>query len=79
MRPMALPDRVRRPHSLNMRSTGESDGYRCSLCQRTVDADTRDRARHAWQPLIVCERCFFAADTAPDREKLGFSASIAAR
>ena len=31
--------------------------YRCDLCHRSVDAATRDRARHSWQPLIICERC----------------------
>jgi hypothetical protein len=36
--------------------------YRCDLCHRAVDADTRDRARRAWQPLIICERCIRDAD-----------------
>jgi hypothetical protein len=35
---------------------------RCDLCHRAVDADTRDRARRAWQPLIICERCIREAD-----------------
>jgi len=61
-----------------MKTMPDGDGYRCSLCQRTVDADTRDRARHAWQPLIVCERCFFATETMPDRDKPSFTASNAA-
>jgi hypothetical protein len=36
--------------------------YRCDLCHRAVDSDTRDRARRAWQPLIICERCIRDAD-----------------
>jgi len=36
--------------------------YRCDLCRRSVDEDTRERARRAWQPLIICERCILEAD-----------------
>lgn len=38
--------------------------YRCDLCRRSVDSDTRERARQAWQPLIICERCVRDAEAA---------------
>jgi hypothetical protein len=38
------------------------DLYRCDLCHRAVDDETIDRARQAWQPLIICERCVREAD-----------------
>jgi len=38
------------------------DLCRCDLCHRAVDADTRERARRAWQPLIICDRCVREAD-----------------
>ncbi len=44
-----------------MRKTYASELYRCDLCRGVVDADTRERARHAWQPMIICERCFVEA------------------
>ena len=46
---------------MNRATTNEL--YRCDLCHRSVDADTRDRARRAWQPLIICERCIRDADS----------------
>ena len=36
--------------------------FRCDVCRRLVDEDTRDRARRAWQPLIICEGCLRDAD-----------------
>jgi hypothetical protein len=45
-----------------MERTNSAAIYRCDLCHRGVDADTRDRARRAWQPLIICERCIRDAD-----------------
>jgi hypothetical protein len=45
-----------------MTRTTSPDLYRCDLCHRSVDADTRDRARHSWQPLIICELCVREAD-----------------
>jgi len=36
--------------------------FRCDVCRRLVDADTRDRARRAWQPLIICEGCLHDAE-----------------
>jgi hypothetical protein len=46
-----------------MQRVEAADLYRCDLCHRGVDADTRERARRAWQPLIICERCIREADT----------------
>jgi len=40
-----------------MHKINRDDLYRCALCHRSVDADTRSRARRAWQPLIICEPC----------------------
>lgn len=45
-----------------MNRTNSAELYRCDLCHRGVDPDTRDRARRAWQPLIICERCIRDAD-----------------
>jgi hypothetical protein len=45
-----------------MNRLSPDDLYRCDLCHRSVDSETRDRARQAWQPLIVCERCVREAD-----------------
>ena len=45
---------------MNRATTNEL--YRCDLCHRSVDADTRSRARRAWQPLIICEHCIRDAD-----------------
>jgi len=45
-----------------MNRVSTDDLYRCDLCHRSVDADTRNRARQAWQPLIICERCIREAD-----------------
>ena len=39
-----------------------NDLYRCDLCRGSVDAATIDRARHSWQPLIICERCVRGTD-----------------
>jgi hypothetical protein len=36
--------------------------YRCDLCHGTVDAETRDRARRVWQPLIICDGCVLEPD-----------------
>jgi hypothetical protein len=36
---------------------------RCDLCRRTVDTATRERARWAFQPLIICEACVREADS----------------
>jgi hypothetical protein len=38
-------------------ATSSADFFRRNICRRAVDADTRARARRAWQPLIVCEQC----------------------
>jgi hypothetical protein len=51
------------------------DLYRCDLCRGSVDNDTRERARHAWQPLIICERC--VRDAEAPRRQLAFAASAA--
>jgi hypothetical protein len=43
--------------------------FRCDLCRRPVDTDTSERARHAWQPLVICEQCVREADTkSPGRQ-----------
>jgi hypothetical protein len=47
--------------------------FRCDVCRRLVDEETRARAQRAWQPLIVCEKCVGEAETAwtmPQREQL---------
>ena len=47
--------------------------FRCDVCRRLVDEETRARARRAWQPLIVCEKCLGEAETAwtmPQQEQL---------
>jgi hypothetical protein len=31
--------------------------FRCDVCRRIVDDETRTRARRAWQPLIICDCC----------------------
>jgi hypothetical protein len=36
--------------------------FRCDVCRRVVDDETRDRARRAWQPLIICEGCLRDAE-----------------
>jgi len=36
--------------------------FRCDVCRRLVDEDTRARARRAWQPLIICDWCLREAD-----------------
>jgi hypothetical protein len=36
--------------------------FRCDVCRRLVDEDTCDRARRAWQPLIICEGCLRDAE-----------------
>ena len=41
-----------------------SELYRCDLCHRPVDAELRARARRAWQPLIICDRCIRDAGAA---------------
>ncbi|HYI22541.1 MAG TPA: hypothetical protein VEX62_07885 [Candidatus Limnocylindrales bacterium] len=41
--------------------------FRCELCHRVADADTTQRARQTWQPLIICERCLREADNQPTR------------
>ena len=46
-----------------MNRLSSADLYRCDLCHRSVDPETRDRARQAWQPLIICERCVREADS----------------
>jgi hypothetical protein len=49
-----------------MHKINPNDLYRCALCHRSVDADTRSRARRAWQPLIICVRCVLdAVEPAP--------------
>ena len=40
-----------------MNSWNSQDRYRCDLCRAAVDTETRERARRAWQPLIICDRC----------------------
>jgi len=40
-----------------------ADPVRCDLCRRTVDTETRERARWAFQPLIICEACVREADS----------------
>ena len=35
---------------------------RCGICHRIVSADTRERARWALEPLIVCDECVREAD-----------------
>ncbi len=39
--------------------------FRCDLCRRLVDGDTRERARRAFQPLIICEGCLRDAEARP--------------
>ena len=48
-----------------MRRMSANELYCCDLCHRSVDADTRDRARRVWQPLIICEPCIREAGTHP--------------
>ena len=56
----------------------DDDLYRCDLCHMTVDADTRARARRAWQPLIICDRCVRNADAQwSGARRLGAGASAA--
>jgi len=64
-RPMALWRVlvVIHPSSMNRKSTE----FRCELCHRVADADTTQRARQTWQPLIICERCLREADNQPTR------------
>jgi hypothetical protein len=57
-----VSDQRRVDESLAMRQMSGHDLYRCDLCHRSVDADTRDRARQSWQPLIICESCVREAD-----------------
>jgi len=52
-----------------MTQTMETEIYRCDLCHRSVDADTRRRARQVWQPMIICERCIITNDTPQRREE----------
>jgi hypothetical protein len=35
---------------------------RCAICRRSVDNATRERARWALEPLIVCDTCVREAD-----------------
>ena len=51
--------------------------FRCELCRRPVDDETRARARRAWQPLIVCNRCLRDAEVqcASPREPLSPAAA----
>jgi hypothetical protein len=58
-----------------MRRMSDAELYRCNLCQREVDADTRDRARHAWQPLIICEGCIREADVKSTSSRPQFAAA----
>ena len=53
-----------------------ADPIRCDLCRRTVDAETRERARWAFQPLIICETCVREADSrwTLDRSLVGAAA-----
>jgi hypothetical protein len=54
----------------------DDDLYRCDLCHRAVDPDTRARARRAWQPLIICDRCVRDADAQwSGSRRLGAAAS----
>ncbi|HEY7598323.1 MAG TPA: hypothetical protein VH741_00225 [Candidatus Limnocylindrales bacterium] len=40
-----------------------NEPVRCDLCRRAVDRDTRERARWAFQPLVICDSCVREADT----------------
>ena len=40
-----------------------TEPVRCNVCRRTVDAATRERARWAFQPLVICETCVREADS----------------
>ncbi len=50
------------PSNDEMQRLTHDDLFRCDLCQREVDVETRERARRAWQLLIICERCVCEAD-----------------
>jgi hypothetical protein len=43
--------------------------FRCDLCRRPVDTDTSERARQAWQPLVICEQCVREADNRSPRRQ----------
>ena len=58
-----------------MNRSNDDELFRCGLCQRVVDSDTRERARHAWQPLIICERCI--REAAEPIEELNPAAAVA--
>ena len=49
--------------------------YTCDLCRRSVDGDIRDRARDAWQPLIICEPCVLSADVLRATPRPAFAAA----
>jgi len=34
----------------------------CAICRRVVDRQIEERARLAWQPLIICDACVREAD-----------------
>jgi hypothetical protein len=53
-------------------------GYRCGLCHEPADADTTNRARTAWQPLIICERCLREADARWSGDRLAAAGAAAA-
>lgn len=60
---MAPPPTGAGRHSEAMKHELHSAQVRCDLCRRTVDTDTRERARWAFQPLIICETCVREADS----------------
>ena len=62
-------------HPVRMSTWNAEVRYRCDLCHRSVDTETRERARHAWQPLIICERCVRDAAAPGNRAALAGSAA----
>jgi hypothetical protein len=46
-----------------MRRDHHDQPLRCNLCRRAVDGETRERARWAFQPLVICAACVREADS----------------